>query len=209
MKMIRYAERIKDCRVLGPGNRSVLWVSGCCFDCEGCIAENFRKGPGNEASPEEMADWFLKQPALEGITLSGGEPMLQAEALADMMDLIRSTRDTGLIVYTGFVYEELRKKADKDEGVRRLLDHTDLLIDGPYQKELDDNRPYRGSSNQRFWLLTKRYREALDSYYQNCSGRKVDLILSDKKTLMIGVPSADQAEIWKKITSVNREQGGV
>lgn len=205
MKKIQYAERTAGCQVLGPGERAVLWVSGCCFDCEGCIAESFRKRTGIQAAPAEMAEWFLGQPSAEGITLSGGEPMLQAELLANMMDIIRSFRDTGLIVYTGFVYEELLKKSETDAGIRRLLEHTDLLIDGPYIKELDDNRPYKGSSNQRFLLLTDRYRDVFEKYYLKCRGRKVDIVLSEKKTLMIGVPSADQAEIWTKIRKLGDE----
>lgn len=92
----------------------------------------------------------------EGITISGGEPFLQAEELATMIDGIKAKRDYGVIIYTGFLKEELDKK--NENGVQRLLLHADILIDGHYIKELDDGKPYRGSSNQNIYLMTDRYK---------------------------------------------------
>ena len=76
---IIFAERIHGCTVLGPYKRSVIWVSGCCFDCEGCIAQNFRHKEGTVTTVEEMGDWLIGATGEEGITVSGGEPLLQTE----------------------------------------------------------------------------------------------------------------------------------
>lgn len=196
--MIRYSEKVGSTRLLGPGDRAVLWVFGCCFDCPGCIAGNFRHGTYSEESAEHLAEWFLLT-GRDGITLSGGEPMLQAAALAEMISRIRSRRDIGVIVYTGFHYEELRDKAEEDPGIRDLLRQTDILIDGPYMEDLNHNEPFRGSFNQRILSLTDRYKESIEEYYYRSEGRKVEVRISGDRTLMIGVPSRDQAAIWQNI----------
>ena len=62
--------------LLGPYNRFVIWVHGCCFDCDGCLAENMKNGPFEEIGIEELALRIVDSQC-EGITISGGEPFLQ------------------------------------------------------------------------------------------------------------------------------------
>ena len=197
MSRLAYAARIGSCRVLGPGNRAVLWVYGCSRDCPGCIAEHFRRGERRECGTEEMAEWILAQKA-EGLTVSGGEPFLQAGPLAETIRLVREKQDMGVIVYTGNTLEELQEKAKTESGVRELLACVDLLIDGPYVRELDENQPYIGSSNQRLLPLTGRY-EADMGYYLEAEGRKVELRLSEARTLLVGVPGREQRTIWERL----------
>lgn len=206
--MIRYAERIDNCTVLGPGGpRAVLWVHGCCFNCKGCVAESYKSGPYHEVKPAEVADWYCKQSnKTEGITISGGEPFLQAGELAEMIRLIRKQKDCGVIVYTGFLYEELLAYAQKDEAIRQLLDETDLLIDGPYMEELDKNRMAVGSENQRIWHLTERYRSVAEEYYGK-SGRQVEIKIFDGKSMLVGVPSHEQKKLWKKLSEKQEDNG--
>lgn len=206
MSTLRYSARISRCGVLGPGMRSVLWVYGCCFSCEGCIGEGYKNGGFQEATAEEAAWWYLEQQA-DGLTISGGEPMLQAYALAEMVSRIRAVRDCGVIVYTGFTYEDLLERAKDDPGVRCLLGQIDLLIDGPYIQEQDWNQPYRGSENQRLLLLTPRYREELDTYYRSASARRTEIRLSEERTLLIGVPGREQTRAWAKIKELGAGHG--
>ena len=198
MNILRYAARAADCTVLGPGKRGVVWVYGCCFSCEGCIAPSYKSGRWKEAAAQEMAEWFLAQNT-DGLTISGGEPMLQAAVLSDIVERIRRERDCGVIVYTGFVYEDLLSRAEKDEGIGRFLKQIDLLIDGPYIQSLDHNQPYRGSENQRLIPLTRRYEQELENYYAAEQSRQIDIRISEQHTMMLGVPSREQAEIWRKI----------
>ena len=109
---IIFAERIHGCTVLGPYKRSVIWVSGCCFDCEGCIAQNFRHKEGTVTTVEEMGDWLIGATGEEGITVSGGEPFLQAGPLAQMISNVREEKDIGVIVYSGYTYQQLLEKGD-------------------------------------------------------------------------------------------------
>ena len=200
MKDIRCHFREPSTRVLGPGNRAAIWVSGCEKRCPGCIAEDFREDEGIPVSPEEMADWVLGLPGIDGLTISGGEPMLQAGPLAGMVDRIRETRDMGIIVYTGYYLEELREREKSDEGISWFLSQIDILIDGPYLREEDHNEPYRGSANQRFWLLTDRYREVFPDYYEKEKGRKIELKFQPDHTVLVGIPSGDQAALWHRMT---------
>ena len=205
--MIRYAERIENCSVLGPGGeRAVLWVYGCCFDCKGCIADNYKIGPYQEITADDMADWYCTRGAkTEGMTISGGEPFLQAKELAEMIRLIRQKREMGVIVYTGFVYEDLLSRADSDEGIRRFLGEIDLLIDGPYIEELDRNQRAVGSENQRILQLTDRYREQVDEYYGK-SGRQVEFRIFDGKGMLVGVPAREQSLLWRKLNETSRKE---
>ena len=198
--MIRYAERVDNCTVLGPGKaRAVLWVHGCCFNCKGCIADSYKTGPYHEVTPKEMADWYCERAIrTEGITISGGEPFLQAGELAEMIRLIRKQKDCGVIVYTGFLYEELLVCAQEDETIRRFLDEIDLLIDGPYVEELDQNRMAVGSENQRILQLTDRYRDVAETYYGK-EERRVEIRLFDGKGMLVGVPANEQKILWKKL----------
>ena len=155
-------------RVLGPGLRYVLWVQGCERRCPGCTAPtawDMRKG---DPIPAAALAWEIALSGAEGLTISGGEPFLQAGALGRMVELIRRRRDMGVIVYTGFLYEELLGM----DGAQALLSRTDLLIDGPYIREMDDGRSLRGSSNQRVLPLTERYHS--DLYLYGAEGRPIE-----------------------------------
>ena len=88
-----------------------------------------------------------KNPLIEGITLSGGEPFVQAAACAD---LARAAHGLGLNVwtYTGYLFEHLRDAGDP--AWTALLAETDVLVDGPFlQKEKSYELHFRGSRNQR------------------------------------------------------------
>ena len=197
--LIIYAERIHGCTVLGPYKRSVIWVSGCCFDCEGCIAQNFRHREGNVTTVKEMGEWLIGAKGVEGITLSGGEPFLQAGPLSRMLSYVKKERDFGVIVYSGFTYRQLLERAASNPETGEFLKMADILIDGQYRKDLDDNRPYVGSSNQKIILLTDRYMDCWQQYYLEKKGRDVEIILSDGRTLLVGVPSKDQEQFWKDL----------
>lgn len=142
--------------VLGPGVRAVIWVQGCTHQCAGCISpDTWDQTCGTPVSVGKMASWVLALPTIEGITISGGEPMLQAGTLVDLIDNIRSSREVGVVCYTGFVLEELQAVATPSQ--LDLLGRIDLLVDGPYVESLHGDLLWRGSANQRLLPLTDRY----------------------------------------------------
>ena len=171
--------------MLGPGTRYVLWVQGCKGHCPGCIAENAKKmEEGTPVSISALAFEIALSKA-DGLTISGGEPFLQAEELAEMIKQIKTKRDLGIIVYSGYHYEDLAK----DDTARKLLNKIDLLIDGPYIQELDDGKSLRGSSNQRLFFLTDRYREYEGEY--GTSGRENETFYHGLFIHEIGIPNHD------------------
>ena len=176
--------------------RSALWVHGCCFSCEGCLAKEMNTGPFKEYDPTDLSELFLNVTDTEGITISGGEPFLQPGELAAMLDRIKKRRDYGVIIYTGFLKEQLDKYDNKE--AQRLLQHADILIDGQYMEELDDGRPYRGSSNQKIHLLTDRYKANFDEYYNGTNIRNIEIDIKKDNVYMVGVPSKNGIEVWRK-----------
>ena len=193
---MRISHYIKSTSVLGPNLRSALWVHGCCFSCEGCLAKEMNAGSFKEITVEDLKNVFLNVEDSEGITISGGEPFLQAEELATMLDGIKAKRDYGVIIYTGFLKEELEK--NNENGVQRLLRHADILIDGHYIKELDDGKPYRGSSNQKLHLMTARYKSVFNDYYNGTDKRNIEIDVEKDNVYMVGVPSKNGIEVWKQ-----------
>lgn len=198
MKKINFSHVTPNTEILGPYHRGVLWVQGCCFSCPGCVAEHLQGEGGSWCSTGKMAEYFLSQPQIEGITISGGEPFLQADALAEMGKLIRQKKDLGIIVYSGMYLAEIKRLAERKNSVKEFLSQIDLLIDGRYEKELDDGRRAVGSSNQTVHHLTARYEKEASDYYKK-EGRQTEIILAGKKMQLIGVPDKKGNEIWKKL----------
>jgi len=145
--------------VLGPGQRAVIWVQGCPMACPGCLAPEAREFDGGIAmSVDELAGWVLGQPSIEGITLSGGEPFSQVDALANLIDKVKEQDDYGVVCYTGYTWEALQEDSKNDA----LLQRIDLLIDGPYREDQQDNLRWRGSRNQRLLSLSPRYQSFIE-----------------------------------------------
>lgn len=189
--MISHTE--KNTELLGPYRRFVIWVHGCCFDCEGCLAENTKNGAYTEKNIYELAEEILCS-GTEGITISGGEPFLQAESLFRLIEYIKTVKNIGVIIYSGFTLEEL----SEDESCKKLLSVTDILIDGRYIKELDDGRAYIGSSNQRLYYLSDRYRSIGEEYYSSYK-RRAEIKINLNEIVLIGVPSKNVLDVWKKL----------
>lgn len=162
VETIRIFRREAPVKVLGPGARAVVWVQGCPFACRNCIVpESWDAAGGESVEIAELAQWILEQPEIEGVTYSGGEPMEQADALAELTDQLGAKRDLGVVCYTGYTWEHLQAKGTP--GQRALLERIDLLIDGVYIESRHADRLWRGSANQRLLPLSDRYRGLIES----------------------------------------------
>lgn len=149
-----------------------------------------------EYTPEELSKIFLDAENSEGITITGGEPFLQSFELVKMLKLIKTKRDYGVIIYSGFLREELENGTD--ESKIQLLSDTDILIDGHYEKKLDDGKPFRGSSNQRIHLLSERYKSVFETYYEKAEKRNIEINVTEENVYMVGVPSKSAMKVWKE-----------
>lgn len=171
---------------LGPGNRYVIWVQGCLQHCQGCItpkSQPFEKK--HLVKVDDLAKCIISNKHIDGITISGGEPFLQATNLAKLLKIVRESRpELNVLVYTGYTIEQLI--SDK---AKKLLQYIDLLIDGPYIDGLNDEKGLKGSSNQRFHFLTKRlhnYQEELEN-----GERNNEVIIESDGMHIIGIPRKD------------------
>ncbi|PKM60524.1 MAG: anaerobic ribonucleoside-triphosphate reductase activating protein [Firmicutes bacterium HGW-Firmicutes-4] len=143
---VRIAGVVKESIVDGPGIRFVVFAQGCPHHCQGChnpATHDFNGG--KLVAIETIIDEMQKNPLLDGITLSGGEPFEQPEAFCE---LARRSQALGyhVMAYTGYSYETLLAKKDQ----RQLLAHTDLLVDGKFEMAKKSLMlKFRGSQNQR------------------------------------------------------------
>ncbi|MBZ4654130.1 MAG: Ribonucleotide reductase of class (anaerobic), activating protein [Peptococcaceae bacterium] len=146
---MRLSGIIPESVVDGPGVRFVVFTQGCPHHCPGCHnPETWDPSGGKEMTLKEILKLIKKKlKNIRGITLSGGDPFLQA---AEMAALAREAKKLGLdvVTYTGYTYEELL--AIDGPGFKELLEVTDILVDGPFLIQYRDiGLAYRGSSNQR------------------------------------------------------------
>lgn len=143
--MLRLAGITNESVVDGPGVRLVVFAQGCPHHCPGCHnPETWAMDGGTLVSIDKILMRLQSNPVLSGVTLSGGEPFAQA---TEFGRLAVATRAMGLSVmtYTGYTMEQL---LTMPEAVL-LLEHTDILVDGPYIEALRSPRlKWRGSYNQ-------------------------------------------------------------
>jgi len=160
--MLRLAGIVDESIVDGPGLRFVLFTQGCPHGCSGCHNPDTHSLEGGFLHrTEDILSRYAENPLLAGITFSGGEPLLQAAALCQVAEGVREMGGD-VITYTGYTFERLLEltRHGQNPHMTRLLELTDLLIDGPYVEALRDlELDFRGSSNQR--LLDRAARRAL------------------------------------------------
>ncbi|MEU3452942.1 4Fe-4S single cluster domain-containing protein [Micromonospora sp. NPDC006766] len=160
---VRVARFLAATRAEGPGKRTAVWVQGCAVRCPGCFNPgmwSFRGGV--EVSPGDLLRRVLDA-GTDGLTLLGGEPFDQAAALAEVAAGVRRA-GRSVMTFTGYTRAGVDRaiEAGRDD-VARLLAETDLLVAGPFRADLIDTvRPWVGSTNQEFVLLSDRFPDLLD-----------------------------------------------
>lgn len=138
----------QDSIVDGPGIRFAVFVQGCPHHCEGChnpASHDF--AGGRETTTEEVIAQMTANPLLDGLTLSGGEPMCAPKACCEIARAAKAAR-LNVWCYTGYTWEMLLKEADPERLA--LLEALDVLVDGPFvlaERSLELN--FCGSRNQR------------------------------------------------------------
>lgn len=157
-KPIRLAGIVRESIVDGPGYRFTVFVQGCPYHCPGCHnPESHDFAGGYDCEIETILKEIQKNPLLDGVTLSGGEPLCQAQALLPLAKEIKKL-GLNLMIYTGSTFEEIL--AQKDPAVMALLAQGDLLVDGPFLlAKRDLTLIFRGSQNQRILDLPQSLRE--------------------------------------------------
>lgn len=153
-----YPETIAD----GEGIRYSIYLAGCIHACPGCHNEASWSPTAGTRLTDDIFDSIIeainKNPLLDGITLSGGDPFFHPEALLEILQRLKTQTGLNIWCYTGYTYEQLL------EDTRRVqcLDYIDTLVDGLFEiDKFDPTILFRGSTNQRLIYLKKESREII------------------------------------------------
>lgn len=134
----------------GPGLRTAIFVQGCSHNCPGCHnPESHAPSGGEEMSIASIVERIRGNKLIRNVTLSGGEPFEQPHASATLAQALKA-EGYGVWSFSGYLFEDLQKKAAQDADIAALLEAIDVLVDGPFVQSLRSiELDWRGSSNQR------------------------------------------------------------
>jgi len=185
-EVINVAASLRSSKALGPGNRAVLWVMGCNQRCRGCISPEWQSHePVHWVNVKTLSqELLIDNPAVRGISISGGEPMLQSKSTTAMLRYARQYRDFDVLVYSGYTLDQLL--VSSLPGVQDFLDEIDVLIDGPYRQELAVNGQLFGSSNQRIHFLSDRIKPQEITDWEH----RLEIQVTEGQAMMVGIPDA-------------------
>jgi len=182
--MLNLGNWIECTEVEGPGKRFAIWTQGChirCTDC--CNPELLPFVPNRLVEVDDMVqriETAREQHRIEGITLLGGEPMIQARGLLLLAREVRRL-DLTVMLFTGYV---LGKGRSLPDGGEELLEQCDLVVDGPYVPgRQEGQRNWVGSTNQRFHYLTPAYNSSIERALRYRNG--IEIRLGDSGEMLV------------------------
>ncbi len=196
---------------LGPGARAGIWVQGCSIGCRGCLSRDTWQ-PRHEARTEVEAvlEWVAGLPAaeVEGVTISGGEPFDQPEALLELLsglEVWRAERagEVDVLCYSGYPLRRLELRHAP------ALELIDAVVTGPYREDLPTDLIWRGSANQELVPLTAlgraRYAEFVES---RPAAPPIQISVEPRAIRLIGIPRrGDMAGLETALSGVGVELG--
>jgi anaerobic ribonucleoside-triphosphate reductase activating protein len=177
-------------RALGPGARLGIWFQGCSIRCPGCVSMDTWVEGQHVATLAKVKEALLPFLALsDGVTISGGEPFDQPEALLAVLQWLRDVHSGDLFVYTGYTYEALKQPLLAFDGL------IDALMTDPFRQDIRQTLALRGSDNQRLFLLTERGRRRFATFERprNEEDRALDIMFDDHtgEIFLAGIPARD------------------
>ncbi|HUF61054.1 MAG TPA: 4Fe-4S single cluster domain-containing protein [Verrucomicrobiales bacterium] len=183
---------------LGPGRRAGIWFQGCSLHCPGCIsADTWAHGQGETTVAEVMktlSPWLAEA---DGVTISGGEPFEQVEALKALLIALRKeiggSRD--VLVYSGQPWGKISLRVSAWPGL------ADALISDPFLRSASQTLVWRGSDNQRLHLLTELGRERYSAWLhvlRETLPKALDVCYEGDTIWMAGIPDAGSLALIRR-----------
>ena len=152
---LKVAATMERSRVNGPGERVVVWLQGCPRRCTGCFNQSFLSEDGGTImTSTEVIEFVQSVKGVDGVTFSGGEPLAQARGLLPVVSAL-SDQGMGIVMFTGFKEAALMTDVHR----RRVVERCDLIVAGPYRRELPGTNPLLASTNQTLVFMTDRYKQ--------------------------------------------------
>lgn len=189
---------------LGFGRRVGIWTQGCSIGCPGCInRDTWDVRADDWIEMEEIFRAFSRWPDADGVTISGGEPFEQIDALEFLIENVRCFYSGDILVFSGFEFEKLERQYSK------ILDLIDVVVAGPYRADLGNDLVLRGSDNQTIHLLTTL---AMERYPADLNERKrekpygLDLSFTENGIFLAGITQKSEMARLSKNMAKNGYQ---
>lgn len=191
--MVRVSRVFFPVTALGPGRRLGIWFQGCSIGCTGCMSrDTWPAAGGVQTSVGQLVTHWrqAREQGATGLTISGGEPSEQPEALVELLEQVRMleqvrTEEVDILLYTGRELDGLAAAAP------RALDLVDVVVTGRYDARQPTTLIWRGSANQDMHLLTRLGRERFARYLDHRpSAPPLQVMVDDRTIWYVGVPRA-------------------
>lgn len=187
---------------LGPGKRLGIWFQGCSLRCEGCISVD-TWATAKKLIPIDQLMMVLSSylPLVDGITISGGEPFDQFDALLAIVVQLRKKTEVDILLYTGYSIEDI------PDQLQKIKPYIDVLISDPFQRQTSQTLRLRGSDNQRLHCFTSQAKEKY-AYYQQVvttNDNVLDVMFDAEGVVWFaGIPKRDD---FIKLQTILKQQG--
>ncbi|WP_368910800.1 4Fe-4S single cluster domain-containing protein [Proteus vulgaris] len=184
---------------LGPGKRIGIWFQGCSLRCKGCLSPDTWERKAESVTVDviiqQIQPWFA---FADGITISGGEPFEQPEALYGLLIALRQQFTGDIFIYSGYHWNEIAPQVTKMSGL------IDALMSGRYQAETTQSLMLRGSDNQQLHCLTAMGRARFSAFERHVTeeDKVLDLSMDNQgRIYLTGIPQkGDMARLREVLT---------
>ena len=132
----------------GPGIRFVIFLQGCPMRCRYCHnPDTWEPGRGTPRSPESLIREFQRNRGFYqkgGITVTGGEALLQADFLLELFSLAKREHIHTCLDTSGVTY----RPEKPNTKLEHLLEMTDLILLDIKHMDPEAHRSLTGHSNE-------------------------------------------------------------
>ena len=179
-------------RSLGPGTRIGLWFQGCSIHCPGCVTKeswDFDESRAKDLDEiVECVSRFRRSGIItDGLTISGGEPFDQPDALIALLRRVNAMGMEDILIYTGYTAGEIMFRYPELPGL------ASAMVDGPFETGNLTDSIWKGSENQTFHLFRKKFRERYDSWLSG-TRRALQFARGNGRGFLIGIPRQNDVE---------------
>ena len=183
-------------KTLGPGKRIAIWTVGCHRMCPGCsnpeLWDNSKFTSIAIDSILNTIEFLCRNNDVDGITITGGEPLEQSDLIELLQGLSQINND--ILLYTGYKYEDILNDSKKNQ----VLNYIGVLIDGDYQQEYNTQLVLRGSKNQRILLFDPDLECVYRDYLSQKSSKIQNFYFHEGHSVSVGIHNKSYQEDLRK-----------